>query len=116
MTSRRRRRDRHARRADHPEPPPAARAPVKKADARRRADFQARMARMQRIRTVVGLLGFIPLAASLACGSGFDIIGVCAIPREVLLGLWAAIFGTFLGLTFRMWRERRAYQRTGAAT
>lgn len=74
------------------------------------------MARLQRFRTVVGLLGFVPLAASLGCGSGLDIIGVCAVPREVYLGLWAAIFGTFLGLTFRMWRERRAHQRAGAAT
>lgn len=71
---------------------------------------------MQRIRSIAGLLGFIPLAASLACGSGLDVIGVCAIPREVFLALWAAIFGTFLGLTFRMWRERRANQRADAAT
>lgn len=73
------------------------------------------MARLRRIRSVVGLLGFIPLGASLLCGSGADIIGLCGIPREVYLGLWAAIFGTFLGFTFRMWRERRDHDRAGAA-
>ncbi|MBU6423661.1 MAG: hypothetical protein KGQ88_06480 [Chloroflexi bacterium] len=89
---------------------------MKKAEARRRAEFEARMTRMQRIRTVVGLLGFVPLAASLACGSGLDIVGVCSVPREVYLGLWAAIVGTFLGLTFRMWRDRRAERRTETAS
>lgn len=71
------------------------------------------MARVRRTRSVVGLLGFIPLGVSLLCGSGFDLIGLCGIPREIYLGVWAAIFGTFLGLTFRMWRERRDFARAG---
>ncbi len=116
MTSRRRRRDRHARRTDHPEPPLPEKAPVRKAEVRRRAEFDARMARLARIRSVVGLVGFVPLLASLLCGSGADIVGLCGIPREVYLGVWAAVFGTFLGLTFRMWRERRAFRREAAAT
>ncbi len=67
------------------------------------------MARIRRTRSIVGFLGFIPLVASLFC------VGVlCAIPREIYLGLWAGVFGTFLGLTVRMWRERRAFERTGA--
>lgn len=67
------------------------------------------MARIRRTRTFVGLIGFVPLLASLAC------VGVlCAVPREIWLGLWAAVFGSFLGLTIRMWRERRAFERAAA--
>lgn len=73
------------------------------------------MQRLRRIRTVIGLLGFVPLGASLACGSGIDLGGPCAIPREIYLGLWSAVFGTFLGLTFRMWRERRSFDKAAAA-
>lgn len=68
------------------------------------------MARVRRTRTFVGLLGFFPLAASLFC------VGpLCEVPREIWLGIWAAVFGTFLGLTIRMWRERRAFERAGAS-
>jgi hypothetical protein len=28
--------------------------------------------------------------------------------------VWAALFGSFIGLTVRMWRERRRFERTGA--
>jgi hypothetical protein len=110
MTSRRRR-GRRGRRADHPEPAPAPKAAApKRAEALRRAAFEARMARIRRTRSLIGLIGFIPLLASLFC---FGIL--CEIPREAYLAVWAAIFGTFLGLTVRMWRERRAFARTGAA-
>lgn len=79
---------------------------------KKRAEFEKSMARLRRIRTWIGLLGFVPLAASLACP---DIGGpVCAIPREVFLLVWAAIFGSFLGLTLRMWRERRAFDKAAA--
>lgn len=67
------------------------------------------MARLKKIRTWVGAAGFVPLVASLACGSGVE--AFCLVPREIYLGIWAAIFGTFLGLTVRMWRERRAFAR-----
>lgn len=74
----------------------------------KRAAFEARMARIRRTRSFIGLLGFLPLLASLFC---FGIL--CDIPREAYLAIWAAIFGTFLGLTVRMWRERRKFTRTG---
>ncbi|MBI2323384.1 MAG: hypothetical protein HYU87_00240 [Chloroflexi bacterium] len=77
----------------------------------KRAAFEARMARIRRTRSIVGLIGFVPLLASLFC---FGIL--CAVPREIYLGIWAAVFGTFLGLTVRMWRERRAFERTGTLT
>lgn len=75
----------------------------------KRAAFEARMARIRRTRTLVGLVGFVPLLASL-----FPIGPLALVPREIYLGIWAAVFGTFLGLTVRMWRERRAFARTGA--
>ncbi len=83
---------------------------MKKGEQRRKAEFQARLARIARTRTVVGFLGFIPLVASVFC------VGpLCEVPREIYLGVWAAIFGTFLGLTVRMWRERRAFDKAGSA-
>lgn len=69
------------------------------------------MTRLKRIRSFVGLLGFVPLIASLLCPG----IGpLCAVPREIYLGVWAAIFGMFLGLTIRLWRERRRFERAEA--
>jgi len=72
------------------------------------------MARIARTRTLIGLVGFIPLTVSLACAT-IDLGVLCTVPREIYLGLWAAIFGTFLGLTIRMWRERRAFERNATA-
>lgn len=77
----------------------------------KRAAFDARMARIRRTRSLVGLVGFVPLLASL-----FPIGPLALVPREIYLGVWAAVFGTFLGLTVRMWRERRASARTGAVS
>ncbi len=110
MTSRRRRRDRRAR-PDHPEPPKRI---ATKSEQRRTTEHRARLARIARTRTVVGMLGFVPLAVSFACAS-IDLGPLCAVPREVYLGVWAAIFGSFLGLTIRMWRERRAFERASAS-
>ena len=73
------------------------------------------MARIARTRTFVGLFGFIPLTASLACAT-IDLGPVCGVPREVYLAVWAAVFGTFLGFTIRMWRERRAFEREATAS
>ncbi len=69
------------------------------------------MATIRRRRTFVGFLGFIPLLASI-----FPLGPLSAVPREWYLLVWAAIFGTFLGLTFRMWRERREYERAAHAS
>ncbi len=72
------------------------------------------MRRIARTRTFVGLTGLLPLTLSLACAT-IDLGPLCAVPREVYLAVWAAIFGTFLGLTIRMWRERRAFEREASA-
>lgn len=78
---------------------------------RRDAEFRARMGRLGRLRTWVGALGFVPLGAALACTGTTGALPFCAIPREWYLAVWAAIFGTFVGLTVRMFRERRAHLR-----
>lgn len=83
--------------------------------ARREAEFRARMRRIARLRTLVGLAGFVPLAAALICTPSAGALPFCAIPREWFLALWAAIFGTFVGLTIRMFRERRSHARAGVA-
>lgn len=83
--------------------------------ARRDAEFRARMRRTGRLRTWVGALGFLPLTAALACNVSLGALPFCAIPREWFLALWAAIFGTFVGLTIRMFRERREHARAKVA-
>ncbi len=79
---------------------------------RLRAAFTQSQRKTARRRTVVGALGFIPLAATFVpCGSAgpFDLI--CAIDRQWWLLIWAAIFGSFLGLTIRLVLERRRFAR-----
>ena len=79
--------------------------------ARRDAEFIARQKGIARTRTLVGAFGFIPLLASLACATTTGALPFCAIPREWYLAVWAGIFGTFIGLTIRLYRERRSYER-----
>lgn len=79
--------------------------------AKRRAAFLAQQKRLGRRRTIVGALGFVPLAASLGCGTGTPLDVLCVVPREVWLLLWAALFGSFLGLTIRLILERRRFER-----
>ena len=78
---------------------------------KRRLAFYVGQQRLARRRTFVGIFGFVPLGASLGCGLGppFDVL--CAIPREMWLLIWAALFGSFLGLTLRLIRERRRFER-----
>ncbi len=82
---------------------------------RRRAEFEAAQQRLGRRRGVVGLLGFVPLAASFAatlgCATGTPLDLFCVLPRDIWLLIWAAIFGSFLGLTIRLIRERRKFLR-----
>jgi hypothetical protein len=111
--TRRRRRER-ARHGEHARThQPAERRRAKDVPKRREA-LELRLGRLRRLRTGVGALGFVPLVASLLCTSGWVAL-FCAVPREIYLGLWAVIFGTFLGLTVRMWRERRAFAREAAS-
>ena len=105
-----RRRARALRAVDEPtaDEPPATRS--QRVEARRTAEHVARVRRITRLRTFVGALGFLPLLAALACG-GAAIPLLCDIPREWYLGIWAGVFGSFLGLTIRLFLERRAFRR-----
>ncbi len=76
-----------------------------------RAAFEADQTKIKRRRTIFGMLGFIPLALSLGCGTGTPLDALCVIPRDILLLLWAALFGSFLGLTIRLILERRKFER-----
>jgi hypothetical protein len=78
---------------------------------KRRAAFAASQQKLARRRTVVGILGFIPLGASLVCGGGTPLEVLCVLPREWWLLIWAALFGSFLGLTIRLILERRRFER-----
>ena len=77
-------------------------------ETRRASEHARRLRSITRLRTYVGLFGFIPLGAALLCGGGSSLF-LCAVPREWYLALWAAVFGTFIGLTIRLFRERRTF-------
>ena len=83
---------------------------VRDAEKRRR-EFDDGQRRIARRRNLVGFVGFIPLAASLGCGSGIELGPVCALPTDIWLLIWAALFGSFLGLTIRLILERRRFER-----
>ncbi|HKW78479.1 MAG TPA: hypothetical protein VJQ09_05210 [Candidatus Limnocylindria bacterium] len=78
---------------------------------KRQAEFVAQQRRLTRARTVVGLLAFVPLAASFTCGSGTPLEILCAWSRDIWLLIWAGLFGSFLGLTIRLVIERRRFKR-----
>jgi hypothetical protein len=103
-------RDAHAAaRAEHPEP-----KRVVKAEERRKTKYSEDRRRLERRRNVVGFLAIIPLGAwavQLPFGP-LDFVGVPA--RDGWLLVWAALFGSFLGLTIRLVLERRKFER-GAA-
>ena len=87
---------------------------VVKAEERRRAKYADDRKRLERRRTVIGLLALIPLAAwALQLPFGpLDFIGIP--PRDGWLLIWAALFGSFLGLTIRLVLERRRFERAAA--
>jgi hypothetical protein len=83
---------------------------------KRRVEFEASQRKLGRRRNLVGLLGIFPLAATLGCG-GVPLLDVlCTIPRDWWLLIWAALFGSFLGLTIRLVLERRKFQREAASS
>jgi hypothetical protein len=85
-----------------------------KAEERRRAKYVDDRKRLERRRTIAGLLALIPLGAwALQLPFGpLDFLGIP--PRDGWLLIWAALFGSFLGLTIRLVLERRKFER-GAA-
>ncbi|MEA2661335.1 MAG: hypothetical protein QOH08_907 [Chloroflexota bacterium] len=81
----------------------------KKAGRREReiAEYRARETRLKRYRTMVGFLGLIPFAGSLACDLG---VAVFCVPWSWYMAVWAAVFGAFVGLSIRLVRERRRFE------
>jgi hypothetical protein len=112
--SRRRRRERRERRGGAGAENVPKRAP-RTDDKRdkRRATFLAQQRRLSRRRTIVGALGFLPLAGALGCTGGVD--PLCAVPQQWWLAIWAAVFGSFIGITIRLFLERRKFERGAAA-
>jgi hypothetical protein len=111
---RKRRRERRGERdARDPARVPTAEGPkrVVKAEERRRAKYAEDRRRLERRRLILGLLGLIPLGAwALQLPFGpLDFIGIP--PRDGWLLFWAALFGSFLGLTIRLVLERRKFER-----
>lgn len=113
---RKRRRERRDRDAQAVARAPGAEAPKRadKVDERRRAKYTEDRKRLERRRRIAGLLALLPLAAwagQLPFGP-LDFMGVP--PRDGWLLLWAALFGSFLGLTIRLILERRRFERAAA--
>jgi hypothetical protein len=113
---RKRRRERRERDAQARTLAPGAESPkrVDKADERRRSKYAEDRKRLQRRRRIIGLLAFLPLAASVTQVpfSPLEFMGVPA--QSGWLLIWAALFGSFLGLTIRLILERRRFERAAA--
>ena len=88
---------------------------VREAEKKRR-EYEDGQRRLGRRRTYIGLLGFIPLAVSLGCGSGINLGPFCALSPDIWLLIWAALFGSFLGLTIRLVLERRKFEKAQRRT
>ena len=82
---------------------------------KRRLAFAESQRTLMRRRTVIGLLGvalgIVPFVVTFACPTGTPIDLLCAVPVNVWLLIWAASFGSFLGLTIRLILERRRFER-----
>jgi hypothetical protein len=102
----RRRRERRDE-SEHRQPKPERRE--KRAEDKRRETFETGQRSLRRRRTFIGALGFIPLGGALGCGAGIQVL--CQVPQEWWLAAWAALFGSFLGITIRLVLERRRFQR-----
>jgi hypothetical protein len=81
----------------------------KRTEDKRREAFDTGQKSLRRRRTFIGALAFIPLGGALGCGAGLQLL--CQIPQEWWLAIWAALFGSFLGITIRLFLERRKFRR-----
>jgi hypothetical protein len=106
VARRRRRRDRREAGEHRPAQPETR---DKRTEDKRREAFDAGQKSLRRRRTFIGALAFIPLGGALGCGAGVQFL--CQIPQEWWLAIWAALFGSFLGITIRMFLERRRFRR-----
>ena len=81
---------------------------------KRLALFTQGQRRLARRRNIIGMLGLVPLVATFMCGTGTPLDVLCLVPRDAWLLVWAALFGSFLGLTIRLFLERRRFARANA--
>jgi membrane associated rhomboid family serine protease len=82
-------------------------------EAKRREAFEAARVSLIRRRRFIGALAFLPLIGNLGCAIG--ITPACAVPTEWWLAIFAALFGSYLGITLRLFLDRRRYARESAA-
>jgi hypothetical protein len=80
---------------------------------KRREAFEAERMSLVKRRRFVGALAFIPLIGNLGCG--FGLTPACAVPTEWWLAIFAALFGSYLGITLRLFLDRRRFARESAA-
>jgi hypothetical protein len=106
VARRRRRRERRDA-TDHRPATPEKRE--KRSEDKLRQKFEADQRSLRRRRTFIGALGFIPLGGALGCGVGVQLL--CQVQQEWWLAIWAALFGSFLGITIRLMLERRRFNR-----
>lgn len=79
---------------------------TKKRD-RQVAEHDARQRRIKKWRTVALFMGLVPLVGLATCDWG---LLIACIPREIYLGIWAAIVGAVIGLSIRLVLERRRFE------
>ena len=90
-----------------------ARAGTRRKNARptraesRSKEHEARNERIKRWRGIGLFLGLVPLAGLTACDIG---LSIACVPREIYLGIWAAVVGAVVGLSIRLVLERRRFQ------
>ncbi len=65
------------------------------------------MERIKKWRGIGLYLGLVPLVGLTACDIG---LAIACLPREIYLGIWAAVVGAVVGLSIRLVLERRRYQ------
>jgi hypothetical protein len=110
VARRRRRRERRER------PEQRAQRPDKREsreDEKRREAFEAERSSLVKRRRFVGALAFIPLIGNLGCA--FGLTPACAVPTEWWLAIFAALFGSYLGITLRLFLDRRRFVRESAS-
>ena len=69
---------------------------------------------MRRERTVIGLLGFVPLIGAMGCRTGGAFAFFCVVSPDIWLVVWAALLGMLLSLTIRLVLERRRFERAAS--
>jgi hypothetical protein len=106
VARRRRRRERRGE-AEHRPAKPEGRE--KRSDDKRLETFETAQRSLRRRRTFIGALAFIPLGGALGCSTGVQLL--CQVPQEWWLAIWAALFGSFLGITIRLFLEHRRFRR-----